>query len=107
MSRTADRMSFSGSTGHPSRGPKTALSVRTFGPNLWDVFHANGRRRPGGPADRPTTKDVRRTLSPCDAPVPVNAADRAHAERQAMPSRRLMAFVVAAYERFWGSSCSA
>ena len=46
---------------------RTRLSVRPFGPNLWDVFHANGRRRPGWPADCPTTKDVGRAKSPLDA----------------------------------------
>jgi hypothetical protein len=60
---------------------RTPLSVRTFGPNLWDVFHANGRRRLGRPADRPTTKELGRTLSPCNAPVPGNAADRACGNR--------------------------
>jgi hypothetical protein len=39
--------------------------------------------------------------------VPGSSSDRAHAERLVMPSGRLMAFVVAAQEGFWGSSCSA
>jgi hypothetical protein len=41
---------------------------------------------------------------PCYADIGITGD---HAERLVMPSGRLMAFVAAAQERFWGSSCSA
>ena len=57
---------------------RTPLSAQTFGPDLWDALHADGRSLPRRHRGCPTTKDVRRATSPFDAPVPVNAAGGAY-----------------------------
>ena len=57
---------------------RTPLSAQTFGPDLRDDLHADGRSLPRRHGGCLTSKDVRRTLSPCDAPVPVNAAGGAY-----------------------------